>query len=54
MIDDKTQDYTVMNGLWYFSHHFLSSLCETAYLNKRQEDSDLGEFMQRSTKTRLP
>ena len=35
-IDDKIQDYTVMNGTSYFPHNFASFLCKIMYANKDQ------------------
>ena len=43
MIDDKIQDYVVIDGISYFSGNFSSFFCETAYSVKQPEDSDVME-----------
>ena len=41
MIDDKIQNYTVMNSALHFSRHFSSLLSEMTHSNKQPENSDV-------------
>ena len=44
MIHDEMQDYSSMNGAWYFSYYFAAFPCGITYSKKRFVRSDVVKF----------